>query len=211
MRPPATGDNDSPQPTGRPQGGQGNQGHGGGQSHSGSGGQGEWQDRNSWKRNKRKRGRYGGSWQPGPGGGGSQQAPKRDRLPAVRLPVHETVGPVLDDAGDPDADAEDRGRAGPAGGEHDLKPGQDRLDDQADVVLPGIERIVGLGALGQRQVEQIDADPRLTDVDPDDVPVIRVDLQEHARPSAVRIHRAGLGHDPVVDQVAHDVADRRGA
>jgi hypothetical protein len=77
-------------------------------------------------------------------------------------------------------------------------------------VLPGIERIVGLGALGQRQVEQFDADPRLTDVDPDDVPVIRVDLQEHARPSAVGVHRAGLGHDPVVDQVAHNVADRRG-
>jgi len=114
------------------------------------------------------------------------------------------------DAGDPDADAEDRGRADAAGGHHHLKPGQDRLDDQADLVLPGVERIVGLGALGQRQVEQLDPDPGLTDVDPDDVPVIRVDLQQRARAAAIRIHRAGLDRDPVVDQVAHDVADRRG-
>src|SRR5580692_7005354 len=42
----------------------------GGPSHPGPGNQGEWQDRNFWRRNKRKRGRYGGSWQPGPGSGG---------------------------------------------------------------------------------------------------------------------------------------------
>ena len=42
----------------------------GGPPHPGPGNQGEWQDRNFWRRNKRKRGRYGGSWQPGPGGGG---------------------------------------------------------------------------------------------------------------------------------------------
>ena len=115
----------------------------------------------------------------------SEQASQRDRLPAVRLPVHETVGSVLDDAGYPDTDAEDRGRADSAGGHYHLKPGQDRLDDQADLVLAGVERIVGLGALSQRQVEQLDPDPGLADVDPDDVPVIRVDLQQRARPPAI--------------------------
>jgi transcription termination factor Rho len=45
----------------------------------GGGGHGEWQDRNSWKRNKRKRGRHGGHWQPsgyGGGGGGSSYPPQ---------------------------------------------------------------------------------------------------------------------------------------
>ncbi len=39
------------------------------------GGRGEWQDRNSWKRNKRKRGRYGGNWQPNSGGGAAAHFP----------------------------------------------------------------------------------------------------------------------------------------
>ena len=43
----------------------------------GGGGRGEWQDRNSWKRNKRKRGRHGGGqWQQG-GGAGGGGAPSR--------------------------------------------------------------------------------------------------------------------------------------
>ena len=47
-------------------------GQGGQQAPQQQGGErGEWQDRNAWKRNKRKRGRHGGgNWQPGPGGGG---------------------------------------------------------------------------------------------------------------------------------------------
>ena len=52
-------------------------------------------------------------------------------------------------------------------------------------MLPGIKRIVGLGPLGHRQVEQLNADPDLTDIDPDDVPVIGVDLQEGTRPAAI--------------------------
>src|ERR1700677_1047068 len=108
-------------------------------------------------------------------------APHPHPLPALGLPVHETVGSVPDDAGDPDPDAEDRGRADPAAGQYRLKPGQNRLDDQADSVLPGITWIVGLGALGQGQVKQLDADPGLANVDPYDVPVIRVHLQQGAR------------------------------
>ncbi len=56
------------------QGGQGQGGQGGysGQGQGGGGGRGEWQGRDAWKRNKRKRGRNGGGpWQPnGPGGHG---------------------------------------------------------------------------------------------------------------------------------------------
>jgi transcription termination factor Rho len=52
------------------------QGQGGGQ-------RGEWQDRNSWKRNKRKRGRHGGGhWQPsGYGGGGGPSHPAQPAPP----------------------------------------------------------------------------------------------------------------------------------
>ncbi len=65
------------------QGGGQPQHRGGGGGHGGGGGQGEWQDRNAWKRNKRKRGRHGGGpWQPngpgpssGGGGGGAPSAP----------------------------------------------------------------------------------------------------------------------------------------
>ena len=47
--------------------GNGNGGHHG----QPGGGQGEWQERGFWKRNKRKRGRFGGgNWQGGQGGGG---------------------------------------------------------------------------------------------------------------------------------------------
>ncbi|HZZ17949.1 MAG TPA: transcription termination factor Rho [Opitutaceae bacterium] len=70
-------------------GGQGGRHDGGGQRHGGGGGgQGEWQDRNSWKRNKRKRGRHGGgggggSWQGGGGGGGGGG---QNRFPAQPAP-----------------------------------------------------------------------------------------------------------------------------
>jgi len=56
--------------------GGGQQGGNGGQV-GGGGGRGEWQGRDAWKRNKRKRGRHGGGpWLPngpGPGGGGGGQ------------------------------------------------------------------------------------------------------------------------------------------
>ena len=56
------------------------------------GGHGEWQDRNSWKRNKRKRGRHGGGpWQPGPGG-----PPRYPQQPPPPSPA-----PVLGDLPDP--------------------------------------------------------------------------------------------------------------
>jgi transcription termination factor Rho len=90
-------------------GGQGNEGggaghfQGGGQQPqhrggggAGGGGHGEWQDRNSWKRNKRKRGRHGGGpWQPngpGPGGGGGGGGPSAPlhppQLPPPSAPQH---------------------------------------------------------------------------------------------------------------------------
>ncbi|HEY5078480.1 MAG TPA: transcription termination factor Rho, partial [Opitutaceae bacterium] len=57
------------------------------------GGRGEWQDRNSWKRNKRKRGRHGGGqWQPGPGSG----PPRYPQQPAPPSPA-----PVYGDLPDP--------------------------------------------------------------------------------------------------------------
>jgi transcription termination factor Rho len=55
------------------------------------GGYGDWQDRNSWKRNKRKRGRHGGQWQQGPG------APPR----YPQQPPPPSPPPVLGDLPDP--------------------------------------------------------------------------------------------------------------
>ena len=59
------------------------QGQGGGQ-----GGRGEWQDRNSWKRNKRKRAAAtaAGQWQQGRGGGGGRRRPRYPPQPAAPEP-----------------------------------------------------------------------------------------------------------------------------
>ena len=51
-----------------------------------AGGGREWQDRNSWKRNKRKRGRHGGHWQPGGGGGPAPHYPPQPL--AAPVPVY---------------------------------------------------------------------------------------------------------------------------
>jgi transcription termination factor Rho len=64
---------------------------GGGDGRQG-GGHGDWQDRNSWKRNKRKRGRHGGHWQPGPGGPASHYPPQ---------PPPPALAPVYGDLPDP--------------------------------------------------------------------------------------------------------------
>jgi transcription termination factor Rho len=56
------------------------------------GGRGEWQDRNSWKRNKRKRGRHGGHWQPNSGGGPVAHFPPQPLAPPA---------PVYGDLPDP--------------------------------------------------------------------------------------------------------------
>jgi transcription termination factor Rho len=60
--------------------GDGRQGHGGGH--------GEWQDRNSWKRNKRKRGRHGGHWQQGQGHGGGAPLHPQQPPPPSAAPVY---------------------------------------------------------------------------------------------------------------------------
>jgi len=74
-------------------GGEGRQGDGRQGQQGQGGGHGEWQDRNSWKRNKRKRGRHGGGqWQPGPGA-----APQR----YPQQPPPPSPAPVYGDLPDP--------------------------------------------------------------------------------------------------------------
>ena len=53
------------------------------------GGRGEWQEREFWKRNKRKRGRHGG-WQPRHGGGGGW----RGRISPIRRSPPPPSGPA---------------------------------------------------------------------------------------------------------------------
>jgi transcription termination factor Rho len=63
----------------------------------GGGGHGEWQDRNSWKRNKRKRGRHGGHWQPsgyGGGGGGGPSHPAQPPPPSSAPDYGELPDPA---------------------------------------------------------------------------------------------------------------------
>ena len=65
----------------------------------GGGGRGEWQDRNSWKRNKRKRGRHGGGqWQQG-GGGGAGGGGAPSRFPPQ--PPPPAPAPIYGDLPDP--------------------------------------------------------------------------------------------------------------
>jgi len=84
MRDVVDGDRDQRDPTSGQPGGDGR--------HAQGGGHGEWQDRNSWKRNKRKRGRHGGHWQPVHGGGGS---------PHPQQPPPPSAAPVYGDLPDP--------------------------------------------------------------------------------------------------------------
>ena len=95
--PASQGQTPSPQPQ-RGEG-EGNGNGGGAPQHQGSD-RGEWQDRNAWKRNKRKRGRHGGGpWQPGQGGGGggggSQHPQHHPKYPPQPLPP--SVPPILGD------------------------------------------------------------------------------------------------------------------
>ena len=85
---PDAGHGEARQDDGRQNGGRQGQG----------GGHGEWQDRNPWKRNKRKRGRHGGGpWQPGGGGGGGGGgAPRYPQQPPPPAPQ-----PVYGDLPDP--------------------------------------------------------------------------------------------------------------
>jgi hypothetical protein len=59
-----------------------------------------------------------------------------------------------------------------------------------------------------RQVEQLDLDAGLADVDAHDVPVRRVDAQQHARPAAVRLDLARFRDEPFFAQFGGHVADR---
>ena len=79
-------------------GGQGETRQNGGRQGQG-GGHGEWQDRNQWKRNKRKRGRHGGGpWQPGGGGGaGGGGAPRYPQQPPPPTP-QQVYGDLPDPA-----------------------------------------------------------------------------------------------------------------
>ena len=101
----------APAPVPEPSGGQDAppaNGQGGGQHHDGGypqqhggggggGGRGEWQDRNFWKRNKRKRGgrHGGGGWQGGGGGHGGHGGPSHPPQPPP-----PSSGPVFGDLPD---------------------------------------------------------------------------------------------------------------
>jgi transcription termination factor Rho len=65
----------------------GEQGGHDGRQDDGRHGHGGWQDRNNWKRNKRKRGRHGGQWQGGGGPSGGQNRFPQQPPPPTPAPV----------------------------------------------------------------------------------------------------------------------------
>jgi hypothetical protein len=125
--------------------------------------------------------------------------------------MNEDIGVLLDDARHADPDPEDRRGVDSPLGEHRVQPGRDVPDDHVHLVLGGVERVLRLRALRHGQVEQLHPDPGLADIDADHVAAIRVDVEQHARPSAIGVLRAGLGDDAVLEQLTDDIGDRRGA
>jgi hypothetical protein len=99
--------------------------------------------------------------------------------------MHEDLGAVLDDPRHPDTDAEDRGGVHSPVGEHRAQPGRDGTDGVVHLMLGGVERVLRLRPLRHGQVEQLYPYPGLADVDTDQVAVVGVDVEQHARPPAV--------------------------
>ena len=76
-------------------------------------------------------------------------------------------------------------------------------------VRPGRgQRVLGGGQRPHREVEDLDPGAGLADVHADHVGVAGVDPQQRARPAAVGVDQPGLDHEPLVDELADDVADR---
>jgi hypothetical protein len=101
--------------------------------------------------------------------------------------VHVDLAALLDDPGHPDPGPEDRGGPDTRVAEYLAQPRGDIPDDHVHLVPGRVERILGLRPLGHSQVEQFHPDPGLTDIDTDDVAMIGVDVQQHARAAAVGV------------------------
>ncbi len=107
-------------------------------------------------------------------------------MPADGLAVDDrgapSVGPfrpfALDDAGDPDADAEQPARVGARVAQDVGDAGADMGDDAVDVVPVLGQQPFGAGQFGEGEVEELDADPGLPDVDADQQPAVRGDPQQ---------------------------------
>ena len=138
----------------------------------------------------------------------SQQPLQRHCVPSVSLAVHEDLGTLLDDPRNPDSDAEDRRRVDSPIREHRSQAGGDVPDDLIHLMLGGVEWVLRFRPLGHRQVEQIDPYPSLADVDADDVAVVGVDVEQHARPASVGALPPDLGDNALVEQLADDLGDR---
>ncbi|GAB4008361.1 hypothetical protein GCM10029992_64530 [Glycomyces albus] len=123
--------------------------------------------------------------------------------------MDDGVGAVLDDAGHAHAHAQ---HLRPNRGVQDrADAGDDVLDDRGRVVAAGLEGVLGAGLLAEFEVEQFDAHMGLADVDPHDVGVAGVDLEEDLRAPAVGLELAGLSQDALGEQLGGGVADRGGA
>lgn len=113
----------------------------------------------------------------------------------------------FDDAGHPDADAEQTARVGAGVGE-DVRHGRPHMGhDALDVVTVLGQRPFGAGEFGQGEVEQLDAHPGFADVDPDQQTAPGSDAEQRAGTAAVGVDDARLLEDSLRDQFGDDVAD----
>ena len=142
------------------------------------------------------------------GAPGPEQVGERYRVPADGLGVHQYLVALLDRARYADARAEHAGLLDAGPGDHLAQPGGDQVGDRDRVGVAQVQDVVHGGQGLHGQVEQLDLDAGLADVDADHVPVARVDAQQHPRPAAVGVDQPGLDHQPLVDQLSGDVADR---
>ena len=141
-------------------------------------------------------------------GASPQQPLERHRVPAIGLAVHQDFRSLLHDPRHPDTHPENGRSLHPAVGKNLAQPGQDPLRDDAHLAFPGIEPVAGLRPRLHRQVEQLHLDASLADINPDDVPVFGIHLQQDPRPPAVGVNRPGFDEDALVEQLSHHIADR---
>jgi hypothetical protein len=143
--------------------------------------------------------------QPYPGR--AQPLLERHRVPADDLRVHQYPRRRLDGAGQPDADPDDAALHDAREADHLAQAGGHLRDHRGRVGARRAQRVYHGRLAGHREVEQLDLDARFTHVDAHHVAVVRVDPEQYPRPPAVRVDHPGLDDQPVLDQLAGDVAD----
>ncbi len=139
----------------------------------------------------------------------AQQRLQRYGVPADGLTVDDrAAGPApVEDAGDPDADAEQALGGHRALPQHSGDAVGDMADDQGHVVAVVRQRAFRTGEFGHGDVEEFDPDPGLADIHTDQSAARRGHPEQGARPAAVGFDHSGLLQQSFVGEFGDHVAD----